>query len=268
MSATPRRGRAQAQSSDFLVLGSGIAGLAFALRAAAWGKVIVLTKREAEESNTRYAQGGIASVAQAGDSFAAHVQDTLVAGAGLCHKDVVEAVVADGPARIRDLVDWGVRFTHRAEPGKRHEFDLTKEGGHTARRILHARDFTGKEVSRALLKKAREHPNIRFFEHHMGVDLILHQGACMGAYVLDVKTGLVQTFMARATLLATGGSGKVYLYTCDPDVATGDGVAMAWRAGAKVANLEFFQFHPTCLFHPQAKRFLMSEALRGEGAKL
>ena len=257
-----------AHTSDFLVLGSGIAGLVFALKAAAHGKVTVLTKRAAEESNTRYAQGGIASVAHARDSFAAHVQDTLVAGAGLCRQDVVEAVVADGPARIQDLVGWGVRFTHRAEPGKRHEFDLTQEGGHTARRVLHASDFTGQEVSRALLKKARAHANIRIVEQSMAVDLIMHRGACVGAYALDTASGKVSTFMARATLLATGGSGKVYLYTCNPDVATGDGVAMAWRAGAKVANLEFFQFHPTTLYHPRAKSFLISEALRGEGAKL
>jgi L-aspartate oxidase len=253
---------------DFLVIGSGIAGLSFALKAAPYGRVAVVTKREADECNTRYAQGGIASVLHARDSFDAHVQDTLVAGAGLCNSTVVKAVVHDGPARIEDLRSWGVRFSRRPEQGKRHEFDLTQEGGHSARRILHARDLTGLELERALLKAVRTHPRIRLFEHHMGVDLLVKRGACVGAHVFDAKANLVRTLAARATVLATGGSGKVYLYTTNPDVATGDGVAMAWRAGAKVAGLEFFQFHPTCLFHPQAHRFLLSEALRGEGALL
>lgn len=259
---------AKIQQFDFLVLGSGIAGLSFALKVADKGKVALMTKREAVESNTRYAQGGIASVSHEDDTFLSHIEDTLKAGAGLCHPDVVEAVVKDGPARIADLLSWGVRFSHRDQKGKQREFDLTREGGHSARRVLHKADFTGQELERALLKRVRAHKNIKIFEWHMAVDLILSGREVLGAHVLDVPKGTVQTFAAKATLLATGGSGKVYLYTTNPDVATGDGVAMAYRAGAKVANLEFFQFHPTCLYHPQAKNFLISEALRGEGGLL
>lgn len=252
---------------DYLVLGSGIAGLSFALRVAEAGRsVAVLAKRQAAETNTVYAQGGIASVLRPDDSFLAHAQDTIQAGAGLCDPAVVEAVVRDGPQRIADLLRWGVRFSK--ERAGAHEFDLTREGGHSARRILHASDLTGAEIQRALLKRARRHKKIRFFEWHHAVDLIVQRGRVEGAYALDAERGEVDTFLAGATLLATGGSGKVYLYTSNPDVATGDGVALAWRAGAKVANLEFFQFHPTCLFHPQAKSFLISEAVRGEGGIL
>ena len=260
--------------SDFLVIGSGIAGLSFALQAAAHGTVAIVTKREIEESATRYAQGGIASVFSTEDSFDAHVDDTLVAGAGICHEDVVRMVVEEGPQTIRNLIEWGVKFTTTT---KGDEYDLTREGGHSARRILHAEDITGREIERALVVAARQNPNIQVFEHHIAIDLItcakiarqpVSNNCCKGAYVLDINGKQVRTFSAGATLLASGGAGKVYLYTCNPDVASGDGVAMAYRAGATVANMEFMQFHPTTLFHPNAKSFLISEAVRGEGAIL
>jgi L-aspartate oxidase len=258
--------------SDFLVIGSGIAGLSFALQAAKHGKVAMVTKREIAESATNYAQGGIATVFSREDTFDAHVEDTLVAGAGICHEDVVRMVVEEGPSVIRNLIDWGVKFTISGD-----SYDLTREGGHSQRRILHADDVTGREIERALVSAVRENPNIAIYEHHIGIDLIteakvvrkrLKKNRCMGAHVLDINQGVVKTFSARITLLATGGAGKVYLYTCNPDVATGDGVAMAYRAGATIANMEFMQFHPTTLFHPHAKSFLISEAVRGEGAIL
>jgi L-aspartate oxidase len=258
--------------SDFLVIGSGIAGLSFALQAAAHGKVALVTKREVNESATNYAQGGIATVFSQEDTFDAHVDDTLVAGAGICHEDVVRLVVEEGPQVIRNLINWGVKFTTSGD-----SYDLTREGGHSQRRILHADDITGREIERALVVAARLNPNITIYEHHIGIDLIteskvtrkkLKTNRCIGAHVLDINRGLVKTFSARITLLATGGAGKVYLYTCNPDVATGDGVAMAYRAGATIANMEFMQFHPTTLFHPNARSFLISEAVRGEGAIL
>jgi L-aspartate oxidase len=258
--------------SDFLVIGSGIAGLSFALQAARHGRVALVTKREITESATNYAQGGIASVFSQEDTFAAHIEDTLVAGAGICHEDVVRMVVEEGPQVIRSLIDWGVKFTTSGD-----SYDLTREGGHSQRRILHADDVTGREIERALVAAARKNTNILIYEYHIGIDLIteakvtrkrLKPNRCLGAHVLDIKSGVVKTFSAKITLLATGGAGKVYLYTCNPDVATGDGVAMAYRAGATVANMEFMQFHPTTLFHPHAKSFLISEAVRGEGAIL
>ncbi len=260
------------KSSDFLVLGSGIAGLSFALKAANHGTVAIVTKREITESATNYAQGGIASVFSSDDTFDLHVEDTLVAGAGICHEDVVRMVVEEGPTTINNLIDWGVQFTTSGDT-----YDLTKEGGHSQRRILHADDVTGREIERALVAAARLHPNITVYEHHVAIDLIteakithkrMKPNQCLGAYVLDVTTETIKTFAARITLLATGGAGKVYLYTCNPDVATGDGVAMAYRAGADIANMEFMQFHPTTLYHPHAKSFLISEAVRGEGAVL
>lgn len=260
--------------SDFLVIGSGIAGLSFALQAADHGRVAIVTKREIAESATRYAQGGIASVFSTEDSFDAHIQDTMVAGAGICHEDVVRMVVEEGPHTIRNLIEWGVKFTTSTTGG---EYDLTREGGHSARRILHAEDITGREIERALVEAARQHPNIQVFEYHIAIDLItcakiarqpVTDNCCVGAHVLDIKGDKVLTFASRTTLLASGGAGKVYLYTCNPDVASGDGVAMAYRAGATVANMEFMQFHPTTLFHPHAKSFLISEAVRGEGAIL
>lgn len=255
---------------DFLVLGGGVAGLSFALQAARHGTVAVLTKRERGESNTAYAQGGIASVLAPTDSFDAHIEDTLVAGAGLCHRDAVEVTVREGPERVQELVTLGAEFNRQVTG----EFDLTREGGHSARRIIHSGDITGREVQRALLAQCDATPNITFFANTAAIDLILDRRQprpgttrCVGAYAL-LESGSIERFLAKVTVLATGGAGKVYLYTSNPDVATGDGVAMAYRAGAQVANMEFYQFHPTCLYHPEAKSFLISEALRGEGGKL
>ncbi len=272
---------------DFLVIGSGIAGLSFALGASDHGEVVIITKRSRDESNTKYAQGGIAAVLDASDSFDAHVRDTIVAGAGLNHPRAVALTVEAAPARIAMLREAGARFdlassTGHADESSPHlaalaartqDLDLHLEGGHSARRIVHAGDMTGREVERALLEAIAKKPNIRVLEEHMAIDLITlakYGGpeVCAGAYVLDVTQGKVETILARATVLATGGAGKVYLYTTNPDVATGDGIAMAYRAGAELANMEFYQFHPTCLFHPKAKDFLISEALRGEGAVL
>jgi L-aspartate oxidase len=264
-----------AMEADFLVIGSGLAGLTFALRAARAGSVLLLSKDTLPESNTRYAQGGIASVWSAEDSFEAHVEDTLIAGAGLCHRELVELVVRDGPARIRDLIAIGTHFSRRDQRDDP-EYDLGQEGGHSHRRILHASDATGREIMRALVAAVRATPSIRVLERHLAIDL-LTDGArdataqmvsCWGAYALARDSGEVLTLRARATVLATGGAGKVYLYTSNPDIATGDGIAMAYRAGVPVANMEFIQFHPTCLYHPAAKSFLISEALRGEGAVL
>ena len=259
---------------DYLVLGSGIAGLSFAIEAAKKGEVIVVTKRSAQDSATAWAQGGIAAVLDPADSFEAHVADTLSTGGGLSHPDVVETVVREGPARVRALIEMGAEFSKSgSEPINGVELDLTREGGHSARRVVHAGDITGREVQRALVSRALATGRIQLHEHHMAVDLIelsRHGGPrrVVGAYVLDEDTGEVHTYIARATLLATGGAGKVYLYTSNPDVATGDGIAMAYRAGAEIANMEFFQFHPTCLFHTDARTFLISEALRGEGGVL
>ena len=262
---------------DHLIIGSGIAGLFYALKVAGTGTVALVTKKGSAESNSNYAQGGIASVMSAEDSFELHVRDTLVAGAGLCREEVVRMVVEEGPARIRELMELGLHFTEREVPGEpgRHELDLGREGGHSKRRIVHAKDMTGREIERALVAAAERHPNIRIFENHIAVDLITTQklevsGAnrCLGAYVLAKETGQVAAFAAPAVVLATGGCGKVYLYTTNPDIATGDGVAMGYRAGAAVANMEFIQFHPTCLYHPKLKSFLISEAVRGEGAVL
>jgi L-aspartate oxidase len=255
---------------DFLVLGGGIAGLSFALEAADHGSVLVLTKRQRSEGSTQYAQGGVASVLGPDDEFDLHVQDTLVAGAGLCKREAVEVTVREGPERIRWLLSLGVEFD-REGPDQLH---LTREGGHSRRRVAHAKDTTGREVERALLAACAA-KGIRIFEDQVAVDLVTSgkigiggPNRALGAYVLDRASGDIVAVAARTTILATGGAGKVYLYTSNPDVATGDGVAMAYRAGAAVANMEFFQFHPTCLYHPQAKSFLVSEALRGEGGIL
>ncbi len=262
------------ETYDYLIIGSGIAGLSLALKAATRGSVVIVTKDRLPESNSAYAQGGIASVWSPEDSFAAHIDDTKVSGAGLCHAEVVEAVVREGPDRIRELIALGTNFSRRPG-GEEAEYDLGLEGGHSHRRILHASDATGQEIIRALIAAVRQQPNILILEKHLGIDLLTTteparavESECWGAYVLDLGTNQVRTIRARTTVLCTGGAGKVYLYTSNPDVATGDGLAMAYRAGAPLGNLEFFQFHPTCLFHPKAKSFLISEALRGEGAVL
>jgi L-aspartate oxidase len=262
---------------DFLVLGSGIAGLSFALKIAPKGQVAIITKKNRAESNTNYAQGGIAAVTSKEDSFELHVRDTLEAGAGLCNEQVVRTIIEEGPARISELIALGMHFSEREIPrsnGAR-ELDLGKEGGHSKRRILHAKDITGREIERALLAAVAAQPNIHIFENHFAIDLVTSQklgitgqNRCLGVYVLDTATSQVESFAAPLTLLATGGCGKVYLYTTNPDIATGDGVAMAFRSGAAVANMEFIQFHPTCLYHPKAKSFLISEAVRGEGGVL
>ena len=260
-------------TSDFLVIGSGIAGLTYALKVADLGTVSVVTKREVTETATNLAQGGIASVMSQEDSFESHVEDTMKAGAWLSDPNIAAMVIEGGPEAIDDLIEWGVKFSKNAD----NQYDLTREGGHSQRRILHAKDMTGQEIERALVAAAAAHPNITFHENHIGVDLIteakvkhrrVKPDRCLGAYVLDIMAGEVITFGAKITVLATGGAGKVYLYTCNPDVATGDGVAMAYRAGATVSNMEFMQFHPTTLYHPLAKSFLISEAVRGEGAIL
>ena len=262
---------------DYLILGSGIAGLTFALKVAPRGRVAIATKKDRAESNTNYAQGGIASVTSKRDSFESHVRDTLEAGAGLCKEDVVRTIVEEGPARIAELIALGMRFSENDAPGEDggRQLDLGREGGHSERRILHAKDVTGREIERALLDAVSRQPNIEIFENHLAIALITSQklgyvGAnrCLGAYVFEKTSGQVEIFSAPVTLLATGGCGKVYLYTTNPDIATGDGVAMAYRAGAAIANMEFVQFHPTCLYHPKAKSFLVSEAVRGEGGVL
>jgi L-aspartate oxidase len=262
---------------DFLVLGSGLAGLSFALKVAPRGRVAIVTKKDRAESNTNYAQGGVAAVTSKEDSFELHVRDTLSAGAGLCKESVVRTIVEEGPARIQELIELGMKFSERDAPGEDggKELDLGREGGHSKRRILHAKDVTGREIERALLNAVSRQPNIQIFENHIAVDLITTRkvglkddNRCLGAYVFDKKSDRVWAFTAPVTLLATGGCGKVYLYTTNPDIATGDGVAMAFRAGASIENMEFVQFHPTCLYHPKAKSFLISEAVRGEGGVL
>ena len=256
--------------TDYLVIGSGIAGLYYALHVAEHGRVTIVTKREPAESSTRYAQGGIASVLGKEDSFDSHIEDTLRVGAGLCNEEIVRLTVEEGPRHIRNLMQLGVKFTRKADG---QDLDLGREGGHSHRRVVHATDLTGQEVERALLDAVERHPNCEMLDHHMAVDLLTsaHYGmenACFGAYVLDHKTGDVLTVLAKVVFMASGGAGKVYIYTTNPDVGTGDGIAMAYRAGAAVANMEFFQFHPTLLYHPHAKSFLISEALRGEGGVL
>ncbi|MDI9402013.1 MAG: L-aspartate oxidase [Verrucomicrobiota bacterium] len=260
---------------DYLILGSGIAGTFFALKAAKKGSVAIITKKERAESNTHQAQGGIAAVTSKEDSFEMHIQDTLNAGAGLCNEEVVRTIISEGPDRIADLIAYGTQFTERCIPNQQgcKELDLGREGGHSKRRVLHAGDITGREVESALLDAASKEKNITFFEHYFGIDLILSdngegQKQCVGVHALNVETKEVQTFQGKYIVLATGGCGKVYLYTTNPYIATGDGVAMAWRAGARVSNMEFIQFHPTCFYDPNGGSFLISEAVRGEGATL
>lgn len=259
--------------TEALILGSGLAGLVLALKVADQAKVLLCTKTDLATTNSAMAQGGIAAVMSNEDSFDRHVEDTLVAGAGLCNPEVVREIIEAGPERITDLLNWGVKFDLNSED----QIDLTREGGHSMRRILHVADHTGQEVHAHLLRRVLAHPNIRVLENHYALELILnhqidprHVGErrCLGAYVLNRANGEVFPVLSRATFIATGGAGKVYLYTSNWSGATGDGIAMAYRAGARVANMEFMQFHPTCLYHPLARNFLITEALRGEGAEL
>lgn len=262
------------RESDFLVIGTGIAGLSFALQAAEVGTVTVITKRRMDDTNTNRAQGGIAAVLDSLDDFEMHVADTLAAGAGLCREDVVRFVVRRGPEIVRQLADWGVQFTRDGQ-GK---LELGREGGHSRSRIVHATDLTGAEIERALLRAAQGHRNVELLENHVAVDLITEHHlpgvrpgrriTCWGAYVFDVQAERVYRFLARKTCLATGGAGRVWRHSTNPDIATGDGIAMAYRAGARVGNLEFMQFHPTTLYHPDERSFLISEAVRGHGGIL
>ena len=254
--------------SDYLVVGSGIAGLSFALRVSQWGNVVVVTKKRDIDTATNLAQGGIAAVMDEHDSVSEHIADTMASGAGLCDADIVRKVVSSGRERVEDLVNYGVQFVRDVESGG---LSLGREGGHSRRRVAHAYDLTGKEIERTLLLMVRKSPNIKLLEEHVAVDLLVENSGgnqvCFGAYVMSGDRKVVP-YVSKVTVLCTGGAGKVYLYTSNPDIATGDGVAMAARAGAKIANMEFVQFHPTCLYHPNAKNFLISEAVRGEGGLL
>ena len=257
---------------DVLVIGSGAAGLTLALRLPAHTRIAVLAKGPVQEGSTFYAQGGISAVMDSRDSIESHIEDTMRAGAGLCDPEAVRFTVERGPEAVQWLIELGVPFTRKDKRSR--DFHLTREGGHRHRRIIHAADATGKAVETSLIGEARRRDNIDLFEQHIAVDLITderlggRQHRCLGAYVLDRGKGRVEVFRARFVTLATGGASKVYLYTSNPDTSTGDGIAMAWRAGCRVANMEFNQFHPTCLYHPQAKSFLVTEAVRGEGGKL
>jgi L-aspartate oxidase len=264
--------------TDFLIIGSGIGGLSYALKVSEVGEVVIVTKKQDTESNTNYAQGGIASVFSKDDSFEIHVQDTLKAGDGLCNPEVVRRVVEGGPRCVEELVKIGVNFTKKK--GEEKQFDLGLEGGHSKNRVVHVADFTGSEIESCLLETVKSKKNIRILENHIAVDLITQHHLkdykrepeekikCWGAYVLDIKQNQVISCLAKVTLLATGGAGRVYLHTTNPSIATGDGIAMAYQAGAPVANLEFIQFHPTALYHIGSDSFLISEAVRGEGGIL
>ncbi len=249
---------------DILIIGSGIAGLSMALKVANIGKVIVLTKTSLKECATILAQAGISAALSTDDSFEIHYQDTLNVGDGLCHPDVVKKIVSAGPARIGELVKWGVQFS-KSDPD---HYDLGLEAGHSHRRVVHSKDITGADIQETLINRILEDSRITVLENHIALNLKVRAGRCRGAYVLDKYKDIVKNFSAKVTVLATGGLGKAFLYTSNPDISSGDGIAMAYRAGATIMNMEFIQFHPTLLYHPHAKSFLISEALRGEGAKL
>jgi L-aspartate oxidase len=251
--------------TDYLVVGSGISGLLFSLKAAKTGSVCLVTKGALTDSATYWAQGGIAAVTSPNDSVELHVQDTISVGAGLCHPKVVEAIVRSGPERINELVELGVEFCKVEDCN---DYDLGLEGGHSERRVLHVKDHTGRDIEKALAGAVRKESNIELFENHISINLVTKKNRVIGAYVLNIDGGEVERFAAKTTILATGGAGRAFLYTTNPDVATGDGIAMAYRAGATIANMEFIQFHPTLLWHPKVRSFLISEALRGEGAIL
>ena len=259
---------------DVLIIGSGAAGLSLALRLASNGAVAIISKGSINEGCTYWAQGGISAVLASDDSFQSHVDDTMNAGAGLCNRDAVRFTIEHGPENIRWLEQLGVPFTKEATPDGRRLLHLTREGGHSHRRVVHAADATGMALSNTLINHVHQHQSIDIYENHIAVDLItgaklgLDHNRCVGAYVLNKNTGHVKRYLAKTVVLATGGASKVYLYTTNPDCSTGDGIAMAWRAGCRVGNMEFNQFHPTCLYHPEAKSFLISEAVRGEGGKL
>ena len=251
--------------TDILVIGSGAAGMSAAIKLSENFEVTLVTKNSLIDSSTWYAQGGIAAVIDDNDTIEEHLRDTLIAGDGLCNETAVRECVSHGEEAINWLASLGTNFT---QDKSSENFHLTQEGGHSKRRVVHAEDATGKEVSSSLSDIVRSISNIKILENHIVVDLITHENNCIGAYVLDIKANAVKAFTASSTILATGGASKVYLYTSNPDGSSGDGIGLAWRAGCIVENLEFNQFHPTCLFHPDAKSFLISEALRGEGAFL
>ncbi|MCH9698158.1 MAG: FAD-binding protein, partial [Gammaproteobacteria bacterium] len=261
----------QSYQYDVLIIGSGGAGLSLALQLPETTRIAMLSKFDLQHCNTYYAQGGISAVLESNDTLESHVEDTLIAGAGLCKRDIVKRVVSQGKQCIDWLIHQGVEFTEEATEHGDSQLHLTREGGHSHRRVVHSDDATGKAIIKTLDQRIREADNIDLFEYHNAVDLIAQTTPVkqiIGAYVLDIKQDKVVSFKARSVVLATGGSSKVYLYTSNPDVATGDGVALAWRTGCRVANMEFNQFHPTCLFHPDARSFLISEAVRGEGGRL
>ncbi|MBC8269735.1 MAG: L-aspartate oxidase [Rhodospirillaceae bacterium] len=254
---------------DVLIIGSGAAGLGLALELGSEPRIAIVSKSALEESSTYYAQGGIAVVLDEADSVESHISDTLNSGAGLCDPDAVRFIVENGRRSIEKLIEYGVDFSRDENPENGgHQYHLTREGGHSHRRVIHAADATGRAVETTLIERVQNQPNITLLEHHNAVDLICMNGRCVGAYVLDISQGVVKTCRARSVALASGGASKVYLYTSNPDGSTGDGIAMARRAGCQIANMEFTQFHPTCLYHPEAKSFLVTEAVRGEGGHL
>ena len=261
-------------NSDVLVIGSGAAGLTLALQLADTARVTVISKGLLTEGSTFYAQGGVSAVLNDDDSIDSHIEDTLNSGAGLCNEQAVRYAVEHAREAVQRLIDYGMPFTREINRDGIENYHLTREGGHSHRRVIHAADTTGRAMETTLVERAKNHPNLTIYEHHIAVDIItggkhgLSTNRCLGAYVLDRAKQKVHAFRSKFVVLATGGASKVYLYTTNPDVSTGDGIAMAWRAGCRVANMEFIQFHPTCLYHPKAKSFLISEAVRGEGGKL